>query len=119
MRAVVLAAVVLVLGACTETAPDRSTDIDYLVPAILEPNCATSGCHSKLAATADLILEGNARAVRRTLVDRGFVLPGLPEGSALLNFLRGDFGVPRMPPDAPLPAEDVDLLERWIVEGAP
>src|SRR5688572_32646774 len=92
-------ALVWVLGACGDVDPaDRPVEWDYILPAIVEPSCATSGCHSELAEAADLVLEGDARAVRSVLVTRGFVLTGHHEGSALMNFLRGRFGVVRMPP---------------------
>lgn len=52
--------------------------------------------------------------------DRTLIFAGQPEGSPLLNWLRGSEGVPtRMPPDQPLPAADIALIEKWIADGAP
>ena len=45
-----------------------------------------------------------------------FVVPGDP-ASPLLFMLDGTERA-RMPPDAPLPAVDVELFERWVVAGA-
>jgi hypothetical protein len=45
------------------------------------------------------------------------VIPGQPEASLLLRRLRGE-GARRMPPDEPLPRADIELIERWIREGA-
>src|SRR5262245_17419881 len=113
---------VLLLGlaaACGAGEPaDRPARMTYLLPTIFEPNCATSGCHSVSAPAADLVLEGSALTVQESLVRKGLVYPGQPEGSPLLNFLRGIDVVVRMPPDAPLPEGDILFIETWIVEGA-
>jgi hypothetical protein len=45
------------------------------------------------------------------------VLPGNPDESRMLHMLRAD-GTRRMPPDRPLATADIDLIERWIIEGA-
>ena len=50
---------------------------------------------------------------------RNYVDPGSPERSRLLYLLRGE-DVPRpMPPDRILPYREVELIARWIEEGAP
>ena len=49
-------------------------------------------------------------------MNENFVTPG-NENSGLLALLRGG-AVPLMPPDAPLPQADVELIEEWIVLGA-
>jgi hypothetical protein len=97
----------------------RPAVFSYIQPAILEPSCATSGCHSETARTAGLVLEGDPDAILESLLRKGLVYPGSPAGSPLLHFLRGEYVVLRMPPDAPLPSGDVALIERWIEEGAP
>jgi hypothetical protein len=51
------------------------------------------------------------------LVVRRFVVPGDP-ASTLMSLLEGDERR-RMPPDAPLPAADIELIRRWIEAGAP
>ena len=106
---------VLVAG-CTAEPEDRPATWGYLHAAVIAPNCATSSCHSDLAATAGVVLD-DEDAGYRALIDRDFVIPGDP-GSPLLFLLAGDER-PRMPPDAPLPAGDVRLIERWIAAGAP
>jgi hypothetical protein len=40
-----------------------------------------------------------------------------PAGSRLVNTLRAQ-NAPRMPPDRPLPEADIELVERWILNGA-
>jgi hypothetical protein len=101
--------------ACSD--PDeRTTDWDYLHTAILVPSCATAGCHSSLAKKAGIVLE-DADETYDLLLDEQFVIPG-NENSALLFLLEGQER-DLMPPDAPLPEADVDLIRQWIVEGAP
>jgi hypothetical protein len=79
------------------------------------PSCATASCHSSLTARAGIDLEDEDRAYQ-LLIDEQFVVPGDPQ-SSLIYLLDGDERT-RMPPDAPLPAADVDLIEQWIIEGA-
>ncbi len=72
--------------------------------------------HSSLAETADLTLDDPDEAYQQLLA-RGFVVPGDPS-STLMSLLAGDERR-RMPPDAPLPAADIDLVRLWIETGAP
>ncbi|MFN0246223.1 MAG: c-type cytochrome domain-containing protein [Kofleriaceae bacterium] len=83
---------------------------------MIAPSCATSSCHSARAATAGLTLDDPDGAYRQ-LLDRGFVVPGDP-ASSLMALLLGDERR-RMPPDAPLPRADIDLIRTWIEDGAP
>ncbi len=46
-----------------------------------------------------------------------FVRPGHPESSQLMHLLRGEGGL-IMPPDSPLPDVEIEIVERWILEGA-
>ncbi|MBA3459198.1 MAG: hypothetical protein H0T46_04500 [Deltaproteobacteria bacterium] len=80
------------------------------------PNCATSSCHSALAETAGLRLDDPDLAYDQLLA-RDFVVPGDPS-STLMSLLAGDERR-RMPPDAPLPAADIELVRLWIEAGAP
>ncbi len=49
---------------------------------------------------------------------RDFVVPYEPEDSKLMYQLRGT-EVRSMPPDVALPAAEIEIVERWILEGAP
>jgi Planctomycete cytochrome C len=80
------------------------------------PNCATSSCHSSLAETAGLSLDDPDDSYAE-LRSRRFVVPGDPS-STLLSLLEGEERR-RMPPDAPLPAADIELVRLWIEAGAP
>jgi len=116
---------------------ERPAAWTYISPAIIQPNCATSSCHSRLTASAGLDLsdiesgyrslmaqklpDGSGRPRNeyndKTGAPRPLVTPGNPSGSRMLNMLRG-FGAPLMPPDRPLPEADIALIESWILEGA-
>ena len=116
------------LGACGED--DRPASWSYIHAAIIAPNCSTSSCHTQENELAGVQLH-SADAAYRILVGRecdpntspegvrNYVAPGQPERSHLIYLLIGDEAKRQMPPDRPLPDRDIDLIERWILEGAP
>jgi hypothetical protein len=129
-----LALSVVVMGACGGE-ENRPATWSYISPAIIQPNCATGSCHSRAAAVAGLDLS-EVKAGWHSLRDqklppgragapaypgaqpaRPLVTPGNPVESRIMNMLRG-IGADRMPPDRPLAAADIDLIETWILEGA-
>jgi hypothetical protein len=116
---------------------DRPAAWGYISPAIIQPNCATSSCHSRAVAVAGLDLstaesghhdllaqklpvlkddEGRDIETRKD-AKRAMVVPFNPDQSRLLNMLRA-IGASRMPPDRPLAEADIALVERWILAGA-
>lgn len=106
------ACAVLGCGADPATRPARWP---YIHAAIIAPSCATSSCHSDVARAGGLSLQQPAQALAR-LRGQQFVLPGDP--SSPLMFLLEGQERDRMPPDAPLPQADVELIRAWIVQGA-
>ena len=48
----------------------------------------------------------------------GLVIPGDPDNSLLMFRLRGQNVATQMPPDRPMPQADIDLIAKWIEEGA-
>jgi hypothetical protein len=127
---------------------NRPAEWGYISPALFQPNCATTSCHSPAAAVSGLdfstpdngyasltrlwvwvVTAPDAGAglgllcatVNGTYVceehNRPLVTPFDPEGSRLVNVLRAR-DAPRMPPDRPLPEDDIRLVERWILNGA-
>lgn len=99
---------------CSEPA-DRPASWDYIHPAVIVPSCVTASCHSSLTQRAGINLE-DKDAAYRTLIDLQYVVPG-DTGSALLFLLEGDERT-LMPPNAPLPEADVELIRQWILDGA-
>ena len=125
-------------------ADSRPAAWEYISPVIIQPNCATSSCHSQAAAVAGLdfsdpergylsltglkvwIVDPNGSAGcmswggTTTVCQRNFrplVTPYNPEQSRLVNMIRAR-GAARMPPDRPLNEADIELIERWIRNGA-
>jgi hypothetical protein len=125
---------------------NRPAEWGYISPALFQPNCATTSCHSPAAAVSGLdfstpdngyasltrlwvwvVIPADAGAglpcstVSGTHVCeekvRPLVTPFDPEGSRVVNMLRAR-DAPRMPPDRPLPEDDIRLVERWILNGA-
>jgi hypothetical protein len=104
-----------VVAGCTGDPNGRPATWPYVHAAIIAPNCATSSCHSKLAATAGVELDDRDIAYD-VLTSKSYVVAGDP-GCTLMSLLQGD-EVQRMPPDAPLPADDIELIRTWILDGA-
>ncbi len=129
---------------CGET-DTRPPQWAFIALAIIAPNCATASCHSRGAAEAGLdlsepdvaykslftqtaqfripaspVIPPECKIDKGTMVcrtGRAIVVPCSPDQSRLINMLRGR-GAQRMPPDRPLPIGDIELIERWILQGA-
>ena len=142
-----LVVAVIGVGACSQV-DNRPAQWGYISPAIFQPNCATTSCHNPAAAVSglDFSTPQNGYAsltqlwvwvvfppdvatpsgtpcstVNGTHVceeeERPLVTPYDPAGSRVVNMLRAR-DAPRMPPDRPLPEADIELVERWILNGA-
>ncbi|MBA3817487.1 MAG: hypothetical protein H0X17_01220 [Deltaproteobacteria bacterium] len=118
----------LLTAGCVEAA-DRPARWSYVHAAILQPACTTAGCHSGLTAIAGLnlatadhaynLLTGHVcgEPIGPQSPPRNFITPGSAEYSTLIHQLRGeDRDV--MPPDVPLPDVEIELVARWIDQGA-
>jgi hypothetical protein len=135
MHRLLLISGALVLGACIEN-EDRSTDFEYLHAAIIEPSCATIGCHSaateqgppgylvNLSTPSDACCSLTGSNCDDTDAHYGNwtgLTDGVPD---LILLLRGTYyepgteDYPRMPVDRPLPEADIELLQRWLAGGA-
>lgn len=88
--------------------------------AVMRPSCGTVACHSALAQRAGVVLDTAADGYRALLEaePEPFVRPGAPRESRLMYLLAGVDVARAMPPEAPLPTVDVELVERWICAGA-
>lgn len=122
-------AAALVLTGCGED--DRPASFEYIHTAILASSCATASCHSEEVSQAGVRLDTVESAYTMLVgrpcdaddideqAPRNFVDPGHPERSRLMYLLRGEEVRRAMPPDRFLPEPDIELVERWILEGAP
>jgi hypothetical protein len=123
-------AVVATTGACGRE-DDRPATFTYVYETIIAPSCATIGCHNKVSQTYGLQFETKAGAYAG-LTGRAcneeddlpgeavanYVRPGDPDRSQLISLLYGDDVPRRMPPDRGMSEVDIELVERWILEGA-
>lgn len=127
---------------------NRPAQWAYISPAIFQPNCATTSCHNPAAAVSGLDFstpENGYASLTKLWVwvvfapdaavpletpcglsngtrvceeqERPLVTPYDPAGSRVVNMLRAR-NAPRMPPDRALPEPDIELVERWILNGA-
>ena len=125
---------------------NRPATWEYISAIIFQPDCATGSCHSPAAAVSGLdfsdpdrgyisltqlwvwivdpagtpdngcmVMQGTNVCQRN---QRPLVVPFVPSQSAVVNVLRAE-DAPRMPPDRPLAEGDIELVERWILNGAP
>ena len=92
--------------------------------------CLGAGCHEQPSPGGGLVLAAGAYEnivdVFATGANRRFVVPGDPDASYIVNKLDGSFDDPdvngsggRMPLAMDeLPADELELIRRWIEEGA-
>jgi len=113
-----------------EPQPDSGHALAADVQPIFDQYCTAGGCHEHDAPQADLDLTaGNSRnqllgpALQDSMAD--LVVPGNPTSSYLMLKLEGKGATGlQMPRTAygdgePLPAESIEIIERWIIAGAP
>lgn len=105
---------VLVLAPCASTLADElPVDFEKQIAPIFATHCVR--CHSPEQSKGDLSL-----ATIHDLKTGEYISAGDPENSALLELVtESDGDRPAMPKDSrPLSSNEVDLLRRWISEGA-
>lgn len=100
-------------AACSQTDNDRPATLPYITEAILQPSCAQDVCHSSYTRTKGYAFDTVA-AARQSL--RPIVNFDDPDSSLLYTVLVRQ--IKRMPYDAPLPQKDIDLIRRWLEDGA-
>jgi hypothetical protein len=86
---------------CGDLTDERPAKWSFISATIAEPQCATVNCHSAVAKRDNLDL--SSRDVGICYNPKSFV-----------ENLKMPIGkVRRMPPDAPLPAADIELWAKW------
>ena len=130
---VAAASLVLALAASAGCGGDgvdpRPASFTFIATTILAPQCATASCHSEIARVADYRFE-TVEAAWASLQEMEALDPAVigPTGDIGCNPLvmmllngpscAGEAADLTMPPDAPLPIADVELIETWLIEGA-
>jgi len=100
-------------------APPQSRPIDYNrdIRPLFKNRCFA--CHGSLKQTANLRVD-TATALIAGGDSGPAVLPADPQGSLLIQKVLAEPSAGRMPPEGePLTSRQIDLLRRWIAEGAP
>ena len=121
MAAAVLCCVAL--GACADV-DDRPAEWSYIHAAIIKPNCTSSNCHTDISKAAGISFDDRLEGYQHLAgvpcgqTARDLVVANQPESSKLMYLVLGQ-EVRVMPPDVPLAEAEIDLIERWILEGAP
>lgn len=128
---VTVAALALLVSGCQHTVTPPETgpepvvyeapcdpDVVYFVQDVLPllvSSCAQTGCHNTASHEDGIILE----SYEVIMSHADLVVPGEPGESELIEVLyeTGDDLMPP-PPNAPLTAEQINTLTRWIEQGA-
>ncbi len=121
-----LALFITFLTGCGKTKtsqPEGPIDFERDIQPIFNQSCALSGCHSGPNPTGNMSLEeGVSYQNIVKVVSFGYapalrVYPGFPDSSVLYHKVSysGRYGQ-GMPPTAPLPSDEVQLIKQWIKE---
>lgn len=97
----------------------RADEIDFArdIAPIFEQRC--SHCHGEFEQESGLRLDRRVGLLRGGDSGSAAVVPGDPSKSYLLDVVKHlDPGMEMPPDDDPLPEEEIELLTRWIREGA-
>ncbi len=125
-----LAYLALLCGACG--VDNRPLTIEYVTETVLAPNCGAAQCHSAFSANYSDVFD-TVEGARATIVNNQLLSfdsasldppaydPANPSQAHLIRTITVGAipAIGRMPWDAPLPEQDIELLERWIAAKAP
>jgi len=91
-----------------DPAPTGAVSFMRDIAPVLQKSCVE--CHSARKRKADYDVSTHAAALEG-------VVPGKPESSDLYMSLLGK-GRKKMPPKGPLPAAQIEMVRKWIADGA-
>jgi len=105
-------------GLATLSAEEKPISYYRQIRPILQAAC--HGCHQPAKAKGNYVMTSHDLLLKGGEDDGVAVVPGKPEESSLMrNILPHEGGKPEMPKNAePLAKPEVDLIGRWIAEGA-
>src|SRR4051794_24056067 len=101
------------LAASSGLADDPVSYARDVVP-FLEEHCIA--CHDDGFETSELALH-SPEAIKKGGRRGPAIVPGKGSESALIQFMTGK-KQPQMPPKTSLPLDQIDIIKRWIDEGA-
>ncbi|REJ72323.1 MAG: DUF1553 domain-containing protein [Planctomycetota bacterium] len=99
--------------------PDGAKPVSYYkdVRPIFQAHC--QGCHQPAKASGEYVMTDFAKLVGGGETGEAAIVPGKPEESYLIDLITPVDGAAEMPKGKPaLSQTDVDLITRWIAEGA-
>lgn len=102
--------------------PDRPVQFSVDVHPLLKTSCATSGCHNGISKAAGLSMESWEELLQGS--ENGAVVVAYRSvKSHLVQHMNTDSSVapvaaPLMPPSGALPRTELEIIMRWIDEGA-
>src|SRR3954469_4859633 len=97
---------------------DDRIDYSTQVKPIINKNCIT--CHGGVRAKGNFSLLFRDLALAKTKDGKFAIIPGDPDHSEMIQRITNNDPDERMPyHHDPLSKEDIDILRKWIKEGAP
>ena len=118
MRSAILSAVLALLPVSPAQEPSANGRVDFVrdVQPILKAHCLK--CHGPEKPKGQLRLDSRATAIKGGVSGK-VIVPGNAKESRLVELLLAKEVDERMPAKAePLPADKIELIRRWIDEGA-
>ncbi len=121
MRSFAVLALSVLLFGCGQKGPKPASFQTDIQP-ILNSRCVP--CHGTAVAQGGILLASyeNVMSARTVKGKRPLVVPGSPAESWLYTLSATDQPHFRMPPDSvnmtPLPKNELEVLARWITQGA-
>ncbi len=98
-----------------EVSPEQVKFFESKIRPLLVEHCLA--CHGAEKQSGGLRLDLKTSALGQGGESGPAIVPGHPEESLLLEAVRYESF--EMPPEGPLPADQITLLETWIKQGAP
>jgi len=125
-HSMVLAAILsfLLMSGCDiigESPPSGLKDVNKLWERDIWPLLASecTGCHNSTTSSGGFdITQFDGWINEDSNSDNPYVVQFLPDSSELVWRLEGSNGLGLMPPDSPLAQDTIQLLRRWIYQGA-
>lgn len=107
----------LLVSAQASSFDGNSVSYSRAVEPILRAKC--QGCHQPAKAQGGYVLTDFAKLMAAGETGKAAVVPGKPDDSELIRQITAVDGKAEMPKNAsPLSEADVELIRRWIAEGA-
>jgi WD40 repeat protein len=100
--------------------PAEPSEVSYYrnIRPILQLHC--QGCHQPAKAMGDFVMTSHAALLGKGQSGDPAIVPGKPEASKIVAQITSQEGKPPEMPKGkePLTAHDVDLIKKWIAQGA-